>query len=125
MKALESIIHPEVRQRIDRGIAEAKARGDALIVLDVPLLLDSPQLQACDRLIFVRCSLERRREQVRKRGWDDDELRRREARQTSIELKEQAAQHVIDNDGELEALIAAVDVLHDALTHSQVGGQHG
>src|SRR6185369_13246467 len=41
LKALEAIVHPLVRARIARFLAEAEADGAALAVVDIPLLYET------------------------------------------------------------------------------------
>lgn len=110
---LEGWIHPAVGVRMERELARARRERRARIVLDVPLLLESEAAralaEACDALVFVAASREVREQRVRRaRGWRAGELERREAAQLPLEHKRARADHVIENEGDLDSLAAAV-----------------
>ncbi|MDR2153913.1 MAG: dephospho-CoA kinase [Burkholderiaceae bacterium] len=54
---LEAIIHPLVAQEIERQIAQAVAQGSALIVFDVPLLIEAGARWRArvDRVLVIDC----------------------------------------------------------------------
>ena len=117
---LEGWIHPRVRVSMTRRLEESRARNVPRIVLDVPLLFendDQHQLtRECDVLVFVDASKETRAARVAEnRGWERDELSRREACQASLDEKRKRSDHVIQNDGDLEQLEAAVRRLDQVL----------
>ncbi|MGH8893576.1 MAG: dephospho-CoA kinase [Actinomycetes bacterium] len=97
--ALEAIVHPYVGRR--SGELMAGAADDAVVVYDVPLLVEK-QLQAgFDVVVVVDVSAET---QVRRLGADramsEDEVRRRVAAQAGREERLAVADVVIDNDPE-------------------------
>lgn len=99
---LEGLIHPRVRDRIERGLAAAVAdEARPAVVLDVPLLLESsPFADRCDLLLFVDTPDAARRERAAKvRGWDGGEIARRDATQWSAARKRAVADVVLDNSG--------------------------
>lgn len=58
---LEALVRPRVRSRIEAQLAALLARedgrdGDAIVVLDVPLLVQAGWADRCDRLVVVSCS---------------------------------------------------------------------
>ena len=87
-----------------------------LVVLDVPLLLESPLKAHCQQFIFVDAPPERRRELAAARGWPAEELDKREDAQTPIAEKRTRADHVIRNDGTLEDLERQTQALFDILS---------
>lgn len=118
---LEGWIHPRVRVIMARRLEESRARQVPRIVLDVPLLFendDQHQLtRECDVLVFVDSNLETRSERARgARGWQPDELSRREACQLPLDEKRERSDHVLANNGDLEQLEAAVRALNETLT---------
>ncbi len=50
---LESLLHPMVRERRNRFLRQAAGRGDALVVLDIPLLFETDAQIACDAVVVV------------------------------------------------------------------------
>jgi dephospho-CoA kinase len=104
---LEGLVHPRVGKELSRRLAGHLATGDVpAVVLDVPLLLETSPLAAeCDLLVHVECpTAERRRRVVELRGWEGDELDRRESHQLPGEEKRGRADLVLRNDGTLARL---------------------
>jgi dephospho-CoA kinase len=85
LAALEAIVHPRVHRRIEaalaaaREAAEAAGRPDALVVLDVPLLVRAGWDRACDHLVVVECEDAVRRERLARRGVSPEQQAAREA----------------------------------------------
>jgi dephospho-CoA kinase len=50
---LEAILHPMVEAEEKRFLARARARRDAIVVLDVPLLFESGGARRCDYVLVV------------------------------------------------------------------------
>lgn len=99
---LEAIVHPEIRRQMQRQIQQSQADHD-VVLLDAAVMLEAGWNDLCDVLVFVEVPLESRLARVVKnRGWDEAELRRREASQLPVEEKAAAADFVIDNSGSLE-----------------------
>ncbi|WP_110181543.1 dephospho-CoA kinase [Nocardioides solisilvae] len=113
-RALEAIIHPRVRARAAELEAEA---GAALVVHDIPLLVETGQADRFDAVVVVDVPVETQVERmVRDRGATEDEARARIAAQASREQRLAAATHVLDNSGTREELRAAVTRLYRELT---------
>lgn len=108
LRDLEGIVHPAVRIRVNRLLAEARERGADVVILDVPLLLEKGYRESCDRLLFVRSSRAARVGRVAARGWSEEELDRREAAQTPLSEKIEAADLILDNEDDLEEVAADV-----------------
>jgi dephospho-CoA kinase len=53
---LEAIIHPLVRARADAAAAQAQARGEPMMVFDVPLLFETGGEARMDLVIVVHCA---------------------------------------------------------------------
>ena len=109
---LESIVHPRIRLAIHAEIDSAIASEQTwLIVLDVPLLIESGWIDHCDRVIMVEADENTRWKRAQTRGWTEQAFRDREASQLPISEKRAAATDSIDNSGSLAALRAEVDEL--------------
>ena len=81
---LEALVHPRVRSRITAELAsfgerEGSQSSKAVVVLDVPLLVQAGWADRCDRLVEVSCSEEIRRQRLAARHWDPSEVEAREA----------------------------------------------
>ena len=105
---LNALVHPEVRRRL---LDELDRAGDRPVVLDVPLLLESPLAARVGTWVFVEASEDRREARIDGRGWPPGERRRRELRQASLEHKRSRADYVLENSGSIEDLGRQVDAL--------------
>jgi dephospho-CoA kinase len=112
---LEAIIHPRVRARSAELIAAAPP--DAVVVNDIPLLVESGIGAGFDLVVVVTAGEPSRlRRLARDRGMSAEEARSRMATQATDEQRRAVADVVLDNDGSLEELRAAVDRLwHERL----------
>ena len=105
--ALESLVHPLVIELVERRVHEHRAAaGPALLVLDVPLLLERHLDPLCDALWFVEAPDALRYERAAARGLSPAEIQRRERRQISLDRKRARADTVIHNDADLDPQLA-------------------
>ena len=109
LAALNALVHPRVRERL---LAALDAAGAAPVVLDVPLLLESPLAARVTRWVFIEAAEQARERRVsQERGWPAGERARREAHQPALHAKRSRAGHVLENDGTIEHLERQVDAL--------------
>ena len=102
-RTLEAIIHPLVRAR-GRELEEA-AGPDALVVHDIPLLVETGQPGRFDAVVVVDVPVEVQVQRMTTlRGMSPEEAARRVAAQATREQRLAAATHVIDNTGTLDDL---------------------
>lgn len=113
---LNAVVHPLVRRESARLIDAAPA--GAIVVEDIPLLVETGQAGRFDRVIVVQAPLQERVERMRRdRGMSrDDALARIEA-QASDEERAAVASDVIVNDADLASLEARVDAVWGAIVH--------
>lgn len=109
---LESLVHPRVRARLTGELAEASAASAPAAVLDIPLLIEAGWTDQCDAVLFVETSEAIRLQRASERGWDAEELARREAAQTPVSEKRAAADSIIPGD-DAAAARAAIQALWD------------
>jgi dephospho-CoA kinase len=107
---LEQIIHPRVRARAAE--IEATAGDDAIVVHDIPLLVETGQAGSFDVVLVVDAPLDVQVQRlVEHRAMSEEEARSRIAAQAGREQRLAAADHVLSNDGSLAQLQAAVDLV--------------
>jgi len=105
---LNAIVHPAVGKEIARRV-EAERPTDHVVVLDVPLMVESGRYASAGLLVVdvpVEIAVDRL---VRLRGMDEADARARIRRQATREQRLAHADRVIDNAGDPEALAAQVD----------------
>jgi dephospho-CoA kinase len=107
---LEAILHPRMRQTFEKAIARTVRKGIATsVVLDAAVLHEAGWDALCDRVVFVDATREERLGRLeRDRGWSEETLARREAAQRPLEETRAAAEWVVSNTGDLDALKTAV-----------------
>ncbi|MEV7086476.1 dephospho-CoA kinase [Streptomyces sp. NPDC093085] len=107
LRALNAIVHPLVRAR--SAELEAAAGPDAIVVHDVPLLVENAMTGLYDLVVVVDAAPETQLDRlVRLRGMTESEARSRMAAQATREARRAVADVVIDNDGPLERLAPQV-----------------
>lgn len=116
LEALNAILHPDIGRRRDRLVAAARARGDAVVVCDIPLLFERNLVDDFDLVVLVDAPRELRLDRlVRDRGLAEAEAMRMIAAQMPAELKRARADVIIDNDGSRATLARRVRDAWDAL----------
>jgi dephospho-CoA kinase len=117
MKALENILHPLVRARSDAFVADMRAEGHALCVLDIPLLFETGGESRVDRIAVVTAPPDAQRARVLARpGMTEERFTAILNSQLPDTEKQKRAHHVIANDGDLDDLKANVERLVAELT---------
>lgn len=106
-KALNAIVHPLVGERMTDLVAAAPE--GAVTVYDVPLLVENGLADGFDLVIVVLAAQTTRLTRLAGRGMSEDDARQRMAAQASDEQRRAIADEVIDNDGDLDDLEAAVE----------------
>ncbi len=107
---LNAIVHPAVREEVARRMAELRERDADVVVLAVPLLVETGGAYDVDAVVVVDCPEEIAvRRLVDKRGMDEADVRRRMAAQAYREQRLAVADVVIHNDGPMDDLEAQAD----------------
>jgi dephospho-CoA kinase len=115
LAALNAIVHPYVARRSAEIMAVAPA--DAVVVYDMPLLVENNLQSQYDVVVVVDASAQTRVDRLTSdRGMSVDDARARMAAQATTEERLAAADEVIANDGDLEALAALVSALWDRVS---------
>lgn len=104
---LDAIVHPLVRAR-SREILAGLA-PDAVVVNDVPLLVETGQAGSYDVVLVVQADAETRVARLVQRGLTASDAKARMAAQASDEERRAVADVVLDNSGTPDELAAQVD----------------
>jgi dephospho-CoA kinase len=97
---LNSIVHPEVRKRMNDQVDAARVRGEQVIVLDIPLLFESKLTYMVEKTILVYVDREIQLKRLMERN--DLSMEDAEARiksQMPLSEKVALADAVINNNG--------------------------
>jgi len=114
--ALDAIVHPEVGRLRAAAVAAAAARGDRLVVCDIPLLFEAGLTDTVEAIVLVDAPRDQRLARLlRDRHLAADEAVAMMDAQWPSERKRPRADWVIDNDGTLADLEARSRVVFDAL----------
>jgi dephospho-CoA kinase len=113
---LNRMIHPVVHQRRMELLAEARARGDRIVVSDIPLLFEVDDPAGFDAVVLVDAPEELRRTRLlSRRGLSARDADRMMTAQLPAALKRARSDYVIDNDTDLAALERAAAMVWRAL----------
>lgn len=116
--ALNAIVHPEVKRLRDGLVAEARARGDPVVVSAIPLLFEVGLEKDFDKIILVDAPDDVRRSRlVHRRGLSTSEAQRMMDAQMPASAKRSRAHIVIENERDLKALRRAVEQVWKDLTN--------
>jgi len=113
LRALESMVFPQITSRIQDEIAAAQADPDVpFVILDAAVMLEAGWNGVCDHLLYVDAPRSLRLTRLATRsGWTEADLTAREASQMSAEEKRARADRVLMNDASREELQIRVDRL--------------
>ena len=106
-RRLDGIVHPLVRARAAELVAAAPP--DAVVVQDVPLLVETGQASSYDLVLVVEADLDTRVRRLVGRGLPEEDARARITAQATDEQRRAVADVVLDNSGTVEELGGQVD----------------
>lgn len=107
---LNDIVHPYVRSAAMAADRQARAAGEAVVVHDIPLLVETGQGNDFDLVVTVSAPVPVRVARLQStRGLTRDEAMSRIQAQTSDEHRESVADVVLDGGGTPDNLWAQVD----------------
>jgi dephospho-CoA kinase len=108
-RRLEAITHPRIAGRTSELLADAPA--DAVVVHDIPLLVEKAMAPAYDLVVVVDAPEEERVRRLVRRGLPEDDARARIAAQATRADRQEVADVWLENNGSADELRAAVDAL--------------
>ena len=113
-RRLQDILHPLIRARSAEIAAEAPA--GALVVHDIPLLVETGQADRFETVLVVDVPVETQVERlVRDRGWSREDAEARVRAQAGRDERLAVATHVLDNTGTRDDLRERVTEVVDQL----------
>lgn len=117
LAALNGIVHPEVRRLAQERLDEIeRADPRAVVIYDVPLLVEAGVDLPWDLVVIAEAPAEMRRQRmVELRGMSAEEAERRIANQASDEARRAVADVVVDTGGSLERTLEQADALWERL----------
>ncbi|WP_433263289.1 dephospho-CoA kinase [Actinosynnema sp. CS-041913] len=107
--ALNGITHPKIGARTAELIAAAPE--DAIVVHDVPLLVEGGLAPMYHLVVIVHAEVEQRVERLKGRGLDEQDARSRMAKQADDGQRRRVADVWLDNSGTPDRVLAEVDAL--------------
>lgn len=101
--ALNNIVHPAVRKRMNEKKANAISKGETIIVMDIPLLFESNLTYMVDKilLVYVDEAIQLQRLMMRNNYSQEEAIVRIKSQMPLIEKKKKA-DTVIDNNGTIQ-----------------------
>lgn len=120
---LNAIVHPLVGERMAELMAAAP--DGAVVVYDVPLLVENDAGTDFEFVVVVEASMSARLGRLARRGMAEHDARERMAAQAGDEQRRAVADAVIVNDGTLDELKARVDSVWAELVGRSAGSAAG
>ena len=115
-RALEAIVHPEVRRATDEWFAALDADRHPYAIADVPLLYEVGRDRDFDVVVVAACDPDTQVQRVMKRdGVSEADARQRIAAQLPIAQKVRRAEHVVRTDGTYEDTNRQVSAVFERL----------
>ena len=123
---LNAIVHPEVMKEINRRFEQLTTSvQDAVVVVDVPLLLEVGVAHRFDRVIVVYVTENVQIKRLRQRdGLSLEGARRALSTQMVLDKKVEQADYVIDNSGTRDETQAQVEKVWQELLALAGSGRH-
>lgn len=116
LAALNGLVHPPVLLRRAELEAEARARGDRIVVTDIPLLFEAADPSAFDVIVLVDAPEDiRRRRLMAGRGLSAEDTAAMLRAQLPSGPKRSRSTYVIDNEGDLASLERKASATWEAL----------
>jgi dephospho-CoA kinase len=120
LQRLEAIVHPLVRREEARFLANAEKKGAPVVVLDIPLLLETGGGERVDAVVTVTAPPDVQRARVLERpGASEEKLEALIASQMPDAEKRRRADFIVDTSQGFDAARAQVRQILDAVAMMQ------
>ncbi|WP_395463620.1 dephospho-CoA kinase [Wolbachia endosymbiont of Cantharis cryptica] len=117
-RQFQSLVHAAVLHELEFFIAEEKKINRKLLVLDVPLLLETKFYLYCDLIVFVHADSVVQAQRLNERDIDKEKLNLISNVQLSIEEKRKMSDFIIDTNVSKEYVFSQVKYIVDSLNLS-------
>jgi dephospho-CoA kinase len=113
LRRLEAIVHPLVSASREKFLADAQARGAAIVVFDIPLLFETGAHGDCDAVVVVSAPSEIQRQRAFERpGMTDEKFLALLAKQMPDAEKRRRADFIVDSSQDFDHTRAQIrDIL--------------
>lgn len=121
LEFLNQVIHPKVIEKTELLLAfYLQDSSSRAVVLDIPLLVEVGWDKRCDWLVFVDCSVENRLERLSgSRNIDENQLKKRENFQISLDIKAKIAHYIVNNNSDESEVAEQVAQIFSSIISSE------
>lgn len=118
---LEGLLWPRIdRLRVTRMAAIEADSSILAVVWDAPKLIEAGLHRLCDAVVFVESDARIRLDRLKSsRGWTENELQQREARQIPLDMKRPVADYIVTNNAGLDQLRRDVEQVFSRILNSR------
>ncbi|MCB1042486.1 MAG: dephospho-CoA kinase [Acidobacteria bacterium] len=114
---LNQIMHPLIRQEIERQVADFEAQGEQLVFVEAALMIEAGTSHKYDHVILVTAPLDERLRRLADRdSMPRDQAEMLISRQWTDEQKIPFADSIIENGSNLDELHMAIDYVLNTIT---------
>lgn len=114
LQALESILHPRIREEILRRVMRYAGMGIPYVIVDVPLLFEKNYSPLFDRVLVIDCLEQQQLERVQQRdGSDVSVISSIMHSQITRAERLQLADDILENTGSIAEFISKVTAQHE------------
>ena len=125
LEQLNQLLHPQVIRTIGETLQALRQVGNARVIVDASLMIESGFHRNFERLILVTCTMEQQLERLMARnGLTEEQALQRIALQMPLEEKRAFATDIVDNSGTHERTRMQVDDLFEDLERSEWTTSH-
>ncbi|MGL9718349.1 MAG: dephospho-CoA kinase [Wolbachia sp.] len=117
-KQFQSLVHSAVRNELEIFIAQEKKTDRKLLVLDIPLLLETRFRLYCNIIVFVHADSAVQAQRLNERNIDKEKLDLISNIQLPITEKRQMSDFTIDNNASKEHVLSQIKDIVDSLNLS-------
>lgn len=120
LSALNAILHPRIRSRMEQQIAAAQADPAVrAVALDAAVLFEAGWDDLCTHTLFVSAPREQRLARLASgRGWTEETMARREKSQISLDCKADRCDYILQNSSSESCLSERSRQLFNEILHA-------